>query len=324
VSRGRDFLGAHRKVRLIRAGHTCDVWETMNEDDGNRYALKIIKPEEKHNKLEIQSLRNEFEICNKLKHPNIIRIYEFNDKAEFPYLVMELFNANNLKIMLRQGPQRLFPIAKEIIEQSAEALYYFHENGYIHRDVKPDNFLVDEQGTVKLIDFAICSKQVTGMARFFSGWFSKVQGTRSYMSPEQIRNEVLDPRADIYSYGCVLFELFTGKAPYTGDTATDLLSKHITASVPSPQYACPEMAPEFSDLIRRMMSKEKAARPANFWEFLKTLRQIRIFKILPRKKEAAPGDDAPLPQKKELGAELLKKEKEEAHAKDHPKPKTGS
>jgi serine/threonine protein kinase len=286
VARGRDYYGNYRLVRLIRAGHTCNVWEAVKEDDGARYALKILKPEERQNKTEIATLRHEYEVAHEFRHPNIIRIYEFNTELEIPYLVMELFNANNLKILLRQGSERLFPIVKEIVDQAAEALYYYHEKGWIHRDVKPDNFLVSETGVVKLIDFAISIRPVTGFAKFTQGWFSTVQGTRSYMSPEQIRNQALDARADVYSFGCVLFELVTGKAPFTGDSPNDLLNRHLMAPAPSAQVLSPNVSSEFAELIRRMMAKKREDRPSNMWEFLKIFRQIRHFKVLPKPPKA--------------------------------------
>lgn len=253
----------------------------MNEEDGVRYALKVLRPEEKDNREEIAALKHEFEIAHELKHPNIIRVVEFNTELDIAYLVMELFNEKNLKIVLRLGPERLFPVLKEIVDQSAQALFYFHEKGYVHRDVKPDNFLVADDGEVKLIDFAISIKQPKGVSAMFNSWFMKVQGTRSYMSPEQIRNQPLDQRADIYSFGCVLFELVTGKTPFTGDSADDLLNRHLVAPVPSAQTMSPNIAPEFSDLIAKMMSKKRNQRPDNMWEFLKIFRSIRLFKKLP-------------------------------------------
>src|SRR5204863_4366486 len=122
-----------------------------------------------------------------LKHPNIIRILDHNTEGDTPYIVMEYFEHPNLKLWLRNGPQTIAHLAIKVIEQSAEALFYFHSEGWVHRDVQPDNFLVREQGQVKLIDFAISHKVKKGLAAVFS-FGNKVQGTRSYMSPEQIRN----------------------------------------------------------------------------------------------------------------------------------------
>jgi serine/threonine protein kinase len=283
VARGRDYYGKYRLVRLIRAGATCQVWETVKEDDGERYALKILRPDQRENKLEIATLKHEFEVAQPFRHPNIIRILEFNTELGIPYIAMEFYPAVNLKLLLRQGSERLFPIVKDVVDQAAEALYYLHEQGWVHRDVKPDNFLVSEAGHVKLIDFAIAVKPTKGLGKLFSGWGGgKVQGTRSYMSPEQIRNQALDARADVYSFGCVLYELVTGRAPFTGDSPDDLLARHLTMPPPSAQSLSPNVATPFADLIRRMMAKRKEDRPSNMWEFLKIFRGIQVFKILPK------------------------------------------
>ena len=154
----------------------------------------------------------------------MIKIYEFNTEGEAPYLVMEHFEHPNLKLWLRGGPQTSRPPRPKIIEQGAEALVYFHSEGWIHRDVKPDNFLLSDDGDVKLIDFAISHKKKSGFAALFCGIGKKMQGTRSYMSPEQIRSKNLDQRADIYSFGCMLFELLCGKPPFTGSNADELLT----------------------------------------------------------------------------------------------------
>src|SRR6476646_9905438 len=205
VSRPRDFLGPYRLVRLIRVGITTEVWEDAKSDDPTRYVLKLIKRDKRKDKEHITSLKNEFECGKSLKHKNIIRIYDFNTEGDSTYLVMEHFEHENLKLQLRNGPQKVAHLTLKIIEQAAEALFYFNSEGWIHRDVKPDNFLVSDDGVVKLIDFAISTKQNSGIAAMFGFGKKAVQGTRSYMSPEQIRNQNLDPRADVYSYGCSLF-----------------------------------------------------------------------------------------------------------------------
>jgi len=281
VTRPRDFLGPYRLVRLIRVGHTTQVWEAAKTDDPTRYVLKVLRPDLRQDKEEIAQLKQEFEVGSKLKHKGLIRIYEFNVEGEVPYVVMEHFEHPNLKLWLRLGPAAIAYMSPKIIEQGAEALFYFHSEGWIHRDVKPDNFLVNDEGTVKLIDFAISEKKKSGFASLFK-FGRKVQGTRSYMSPEQIRNQNLDARADIYSYGCVLFELLTGKTPYTGDNADDLLNKHLLASVPSVQVHNDNITSEFNNLIRRMMAKKRDERPSSMWDFLKEYRNIRAFKVLPK------------------------------------------
>ena len=109
-------------------------------------------------------------------------------------------------------------------------MQYLHEQGWIHRDIKPDNFLVNEEGDVKLIDFALAARERKGLGKLFGR--TKVQGTRSYMAPEQIRGKGLDARTDIYSFGCMLYELVSGRLPFTGVSPEELLRKHLYAPIP--------------------------------------------------------------------------------------------
>lgn len=278
VSRGRDFLGSYRLTRLIRAAQSTQVWEAENEADGKKYALKVLQPNFKKNAEELGFLKHEYEVGSPLRHPNVIRIYELNLKSELPFLVLELFDHPNMKIALRQGTQIMSRIAQRVIEQAAEGLFHIHEQNWVHRDVKPDNILVSPEGEVKVIDFSIAQKKASGMnfARFFSK--AKIQGTRTYMSPEQIRGEGLDARADVYSFGCVLFELLGGKAAYTGSTPDELLEKHLKASIPSLLSINSDVTPEAAHLVMRMMHKERKGRPQSMWEFLKEFRTIKLFK----------------------------------------------
>jgi eukaryotic-like serine/threonine-protein kinase len=290
VSRPRDFLGPYRLVRLIRVGHTSEVWEAAKTDDTTRYVLKILRKDLRKNKEEVAALKNEYDCGKSLKHKNIIRIYDFNTEGEAVYVVMEYFEHPNLKILLRNGPQPVAYLALKIIEQASEALFYFNSEGWVHRDIKPDNILVSGEGVVKLIDFAISTKQKGGLSALFSFGKKAVQGTRSYMSPEQIRNQNLDPRADVYSYGCVLFELMTGKPPFTGANADELLTKHLTGPIPSIQPYNDNVTPEFANLVRKMMAKRKEERPGTMYDFLKEFRQMRVFKVLPKPPKEPPTD----------------------------------
>lgn len=281
MTRARDFLGPYRLVRLIRVGNTCQVWEAAKADETTRYALKVLREDLRKDRGELAALKNEFEVGGKLKHANIIKIYEYNREGVTPYVVLELFEYPNLKLLLRQGHQALAYLVPKIIEQGAEALFYLHGEGWVHRDVKPDNFLVNEEGHVKLIDFAISQRIRKGISALF-GFRGAVQGTRSYMSPEQIRGKNLDERADLYSFGCVVFELLTGKPPYTGTTADDLLNRHLTAPIPSLVAANENVTPEVANLVRRAMAKRREDRHRSMYDFLMELRGLRVFKINPK------------------------------------------
>ena len=280
VTNVRDFIGPYRLARMIRTGNTCSVWEAI-KDDNERYCLKVLRQDLRKDKHEVGQLKHEFNVAHGLKHPNVIRIYEFKLDGKTPYLAMELYAEQNMKIVLRAGHERLSFYVSKIVQQGAEALYHMHEAGWVHCDVKPDNLLLSADGDLKLIDFSIAQRIKKGLAKIFGG-SGKPKGTRSYMSPEQIRGKALDARSDLYSYGCVLFELLVGKPPYTGNTGDELLQKHLRSAIPSVLVGNENITNECNALIKRMLAKSPDDRPASMWEFLKEFRAIKVFKKAPR------------------------------------------
>lgn len=293
MTKVRDFLGPYRLARLIRMGTSCQVWEAIETSTGDRYALKVLRADFRQNKQEVAFLKNEFEIAKTLKHPNVIMMHDLVLTGNTPFLVLELFSELNMKQALRRGPDSIAYMLDKILEQSVEGLYHMHSKGYVHCDIKPDNFLVSREGETKVIDFTISRKMKKGLSKLFSFKSKVVQGTRSYMSPEQIRGQTLDARSDIYSLGCVFYETVTGKLPFTGENPNELLKKHLSASIPSPLVVNENVTKEFSGLIRSMMAKKVEDRPESMWELLKTLRVTPIFKSQPRIPENSIFDDFP-------------------------------
>ena len=284
MTKSRDFIGPYRLARLIRVGSTAEVWEAIEEHDQGRVALKMLKQSLSTNKSEIALLKHEFNVAKDLKNPRVINVMEYREDSGRPCLVMELFSEMNMKQALRRGPDSLAFMLDRIVEQAAEGLYYMHTKNWIHLDVKPDNFLVSRDGVVKLIDFTIAKKKKGGLGQLFKSKVAK--GTRSYMAPEQIRKKKCDERTDVY-------ELCTGKPPYTGDTPNDLLTKHLNASIPSPIVHNDNVTREFADLVKSMMAKKQDGRPSSMWEFLKVFRGVQIFKKTPRKPEVTVFDSMP-------------------------------
>jgi serine/threonine protein kinase len=266
------------------------VWEAILDRDNKRYALKVLRPEQRGNKDEIAFLKHEFEVAKELNHKNIIKLIEYRTDAETPFIVLELFSEMNLKMAMRRGPEPIAHKLPSIVEQASEGLYYLHSKGYVHCDIKPDNILLSREWEVKLIDFTIAKKIKTGFGKLFAGK-TKVEGTRSYMSPEQIRGGTLEPRSDIYSMGCMIYELITGKAPYTGNTPNELLSKHLSASIPSLLVGNDNVSPEFNNIVRKMLAKKPEERPQDMWDVLKMIRSTPIFKKPPRIPDINPFDD---------------------------------
>jgi len=143
---------------------------------------------------------------------------------------------------------------------------------------KPDNLLVNAAGTAKLIDFAIAQRiEKPGLFSWLWRRKAKTQGTRSYMSPEQIRGLTLDGRSDVYSFGCMCFEMVTGRTPFRGATALDLMTKHISEKPVSPSVYNPEVTKDFSDLVLHMLRKRKEDRPKDFHEVLMKMRTLKVF-----------------------------------------------
>lgn len=267
---------------MIRAGATCQVWEAVDDVEHRRVALKALQPEVRTDKDEIAFLRHEFEVGKGLKHPHVIEVYDFHTEREIPFLVLELSKARNLKLMMQErGVENLAHMARKILEQAAEGLGYFHGQGWVHRDIKPDNFLVSDEGEVKLIDFALAQRRRTGLSKLFGGK-SKIQGTRSYMAPEQIRGQAVDFQADIYSFGCLVFEFLGGRMPFTGISPEDLLKKHLFTPAPPVTTVNQNVTQEFSEIVLRMMDKKPEGRLKSIDEFLTAVRGLRIFKRQPK------------------------------------------
>ncbi len=281
MTKTRDFVGPYRLTRLIRAGHSCYVWEAVKESSDERFALKMLRTEEAKDKEAVGYLKHEWEVAKELHHPNIIRFYDFVTQYHAPFLVLELYSALNLKQVLREGPEPLAYLAEKIIHQTTHGLHYLHQRGWIHCDIKPDNILVDDEGNVKLIDFTIAQRSKRSLLSFL-GFKQPVRGTRSYMSPEQIRGENLDGRSDVYSLACVIFELLAGRPPFTGSSPNELLEKHLRASIPSAVVYNKEVTKECADLLRRMMNKKREARPESMWEVLQEFRNIQVFNKKPQ------------------------------------------
>lgn len=257
-------------------GQTSQVWECIQEISGRRYALKLLLPERVREPEHRKYIQTEAKVGRQLQHPKIIKIFEYFPDKENPHFVMEFFPGNNLKQRLMKKSELILPHVSWIIEQSAEALAYLHDKKWLHKDIKPDNILVNGVGEVRLIDFALAERVGSRWSRLFATK-GIVKGTRSYMSPEQIRGEILDERADMYSYGCMLFEIFCGRPPFRADSPNALLEKHLYDHVRSARGLNPALTEEFDELIMRMLAKKKKERLENMHEFLAKFRSVKMF-----------------------------------------------
>jgi serine/threonine-protein kinase len=275
-----ELIGGYRLRTMLQTGQTSQVFEVVEPHSNRHFAMKLLLPEAASDPEQRRNLFNEAEVGEKLTHQNVIRIVKVNRSQEAPHFIMEFFPSGSLRLRL-QGKDTKFvrEHARKIFKEAATGLAYMNAMGYVHRDVKPDNILVNSMGDTKIIDFAITKKIRRG--GFLANLFrkkSRPQGTPSFMSPEQIKDDPLDGRADIYSYACTLYELTTGRKPFTGSSQTDLLTRHFTEKPTSPVMHNKELTDEFGALVLKMMAKKKEDRPASFHEVLIALRKIKIYK----------------------------------------------
>ena len=275
-----EIIGGYRLQNLIMTGQTSQVWEVVETSSHRHFAMKILLPEHAGHGEAKSAMIHEAKVGQKLAHQNIIRIVNVSTESKTPYFVMEFFPAGSLKMrLMRKQLDFIREHADPIFKQAATALAFMNAEGWVHRDVKPGNMLVNSAGELKLIDFALARR--IEQPSFFSKLFKRkgrVAGTRSYMSPEQIRGEPLDGRADVYSFGATCFELVTGRPPFSGASSQDLLAKHITEKPASPRVYNPEVTEPFSDLVLHMLAKKRTDRPNDFHQVLMKLKTIKVFK----------------------------------------------
>jgi serine/threonine protein kinase len=274
-SASHGFAGPYRLLHIINTGQTSQVWQAYDDSAQMHVAVKTLQADYVRDREHVNFLKWEYAVAGKIKHDRICRVYKFGRERGLPYLGLEWFAAPNLKIRIQQSPALLRGISRRVALEATEGVAEFCRHGWVHRDVKPDNFLVSDKGKVKLIDFGLAHRAKKGFAKLFATK-SKVQGTRSYMSPEQIRGKPLDERADLYSLACTLFEMFSGKPPFTGVDANDLLMQHIKTPAPWLRTRNPDATSELSELLQVAMAKVPDKRHSSIEEFLARLRSIRM------------------------------------------------
>ncbi len=264
-------LGVYEIVAQIGSGGMGEVYRATDTKLKRQVAFKILPSLLAADADRLSRLEREAEVLASLNHPNIAAIYGFEDGAAGKALVMELVEGDDLAQRIARGALPLdeaLPIAKQI----AEALEAAHEQGIVHRDLKPANVKVRPDGTVKVLDFGLAKamsldRSSSGVPLEDSPTFTSpvmtqagvILGTAAYMAPEQARGKVVDRRADIWAFGCVLYEMIAGKRPFDGDNVTDVLSAIVSRD---PDWmALPTATPPFiQTLLRRCLEKDPRRR----------------------------------------------------------------
>jgi serine/threonine protein kinase len=281
------YIGPFRLLEVVNRGQSCCLWRAYDDEKREFVGIKTLLESAVKQRGQVQLLEHEYKVASHFEHPNLIRIFHYDWYNKVPYIGMEWFSAINLKMWINRGYESYCVHLPQIMLQMTKALLYQHEQGWVHRDVKPDNFLfAPDTVQVKMIDFALARQPVSGLMKLFA-LRSKIQGTASYMSPEQIRGLPPVPSADIYSLGCTFYELLTTRLLFAGESLNDLLGKHLSAPPPPVAQRNKNITPEFAELLKMMLAKKPEDRPKTTAELVRLLQGTRPFRRPPSKNDVA-------------------------------------
>jgi serine/threonine protein kinase len=269
----RLLAGRYQVGDLIGRGGMADVHVGTDSRLGRRVAIKLLKPALATDPAFRSRFRREAQEAAKMAHPTIVRIFDAGEETivdddgaevQLPFIIMEFVDGRLLKDMIAEGPIEQEE-AVRIISQVLTALEYSHRAGVVHRDVKPGNIMVTPVGKVKVMDFGIARAVSDSSASIAET--STIVGTAQYFSPEQARGEAVDARTDLYSTGIVLFEMLTGRAPFTGDNPVAVAYQHVNQQALPPSALNPRVSPALDAVVLRAMAKDRFERFQTAGEF---------------------------------------------------------
>jgi eukaryotic-like serine/threonine-protein kinase len=226
------FNGRYELQRKLARGGMADVYLAEDKLLNRPVAVKVLFAEYARDETFVERFRREAQAAARLTHGNIVAIYDWGAEFGTYFIVMEYVEGASLSEVIRRDGPLDARQAAEITTRVAAALDFAHRNGVVHRDVKPGNIMISEVGEVKVADFGI-AQAASGPERASLTQTGAVMGTATYFSPEQAQGQPVDPRSDLYSLGCVLFEMLTGRPPYQGDSPVAIAYKHVQEPQPS-------------------------------------------------------------------------------------------
>ena len=258
-------LGHYRILSLLGRGGMADVYRAEDERLGREVALKALPPEFARDAERVERFEREVRAAAKLTHPNIVTVHEFGQGAGQHFYTMALMSGGDLKARIRAHPEGMSPTeAGAVALAIARALSYAHRRGFVHRDVKPENILFDEDGTPQLTDFGIARVMSSGARMTATGMSI---GSPHYMSPEQARGRAVDGRSDLYSLGVVLYEMLVGRVPFDAAETVAVAYAHVNEPVPE----LPTEHAAWRPVLDRLLAKSPEGRYASAGELAEAM-----------------------------------------------------
>ncbi len=270
LSAGSTFARRYSIIEELGKGGMGKVYKVLDKELGEKIALKLLKAEITADEKTIERFRNELKTARQISHKNVCRMYHLSKEEATHYITMEYVRGEDLKSMIRMMGQlsegQTIFIAKQVCEGLTEA----HKLGVVHRDLKPQNIMIDKAGNTKIMDFGI-ARSLKGKGITDAG---VIIGTPEYMSPEQVEGKGVGQRSDIYSLGIILYEMVTGRVPFEGDTPFSVAFKHKTETPDDPRKINPQISEDLNRLIMKCLEKDKEKRFQNAGELHAELDQI--------------------------------------------------
>lgn len=273
---GQLFAARYRIEQMLGRGGMGVVYRATDTQLDETVAIKTLPGDVMQRSPEdLERFKREIRLARKITHRNVLRTYDYGEAEGVYFISMEFVRGYTLSELLNEAPgRRMAPrVAMGIARQICRGLQAAHEQGIIHRDIKPQNVLIDSRGEVKLMDFGIARVAESAEAMTQAGL---IVGTPHYMSPEQVQGKQLDPRSDVYSMGVMIYEMLLGHRPFESSSLTGVLTAHITEQAKPPIEARPEIGQRVNDIIMRALNKDPKQRYANAGELLADLDRVQV------------------------------------------------
>lgn len=267
VEIGSFIADRYEILEKIGAGGMSDVYKAKDQVLGRFVAVKVLKPEFTEDVNFVTKFHTEAQSAAGLQHPNIVNIYDVGSEEHMHFIVMEYVEGITLKTYIEKKGQLNYKEAISIAIQVARGIEAAHNNNIVHRDIKPQNIMISNEGKVKVTDFGIARAATSNTIH------SDVMGSVHYTSPEQARNGFVDGKSDIYSLGIVMYEMVTGRVPFDGDTTVSIAIQHLQEEMVAPSVYAPELPVSLEKIILKCTQKSQDRRYASMGDLLVDLKR---------------------------------------------------